>query len=327
MHFVRRGRSVAVLVASLVAVATIGAACTVPSGSSGGSPQPPAQPVFDWMAKAQTIHIVDDNNDNFACDGVNLNCDEPYLFHLAFRVQYGVPGSAQTWVVEDRPNEIKCPGSPPSVLGLQPDSCKSGESAPVPAAQGEILFQDLKGSDFINLLFGQLPEIAGVITFAFEEDILSNANPDTTLLQELVRGLLEDIIANGNIPTGDGGASGANDAALAIVADLLGIFGEFITSAAINLLADVGLFDDFVGLTPTVIAGVTGGLAGLVEAVEIDGTTFEQIPVLNGNVFTTASPASFSSTYTQQVIEVGGASIPIGASDTNYLVDWTVGQP
>jgi hypothetical protein len=49
--------------------------------------------------------------------------------------------------------------------------------------------------------------------------------------------------------------------------------------------------------------------------------------VLNGNVFTTASPAAFSATYTQQVIEAGGSSIPVGASDTNYVVDWTVGQP
>ena len=322
-----RRNSFMLLITAVVATAAIGASCTVPPGEPI---PPPAQPVFDWLAKAQTIHMVDDNNDNFLCDGVNLNCDEPYLMHLAFRVQYGVANSAQTWLVHDRPNEIKCPGAPPSVIGLDADSCKTGESAPVPAAQGEVLFNDLKGSDFINLLWGQLPEIAGFVTFAFEEDAFSDVNttPNTGLLQGLLETILNDFIADGNIPTdgGGGGGSPAEQAAVSIVADLMDIFGEFITSTAIDLLLDVGLFDDFVGLTPTVIAGVRGTLANLVEAVSINGTSFQQIPVLNGNVFTTASPAAFSSTYTQQVVELGGINIPIGADDTNYLVDWTVGE-
>lgn len=309
----------AVVLAAVVAVATLGAACTT---GPGGEPQPPEQPVFDWVARAQTLHVIDDNNDNFACDGVNLNCDEPYLYNLSFRVQYAVPNSAVTWVVEDMPNELKCPGAPPSVLGLQPDSCKSGESATIPAAMGEIFFDDLKGADVLNVLSGQLPEIAGVITFAFEEDVLSG-KPNTTLLENLVRDLLNDIIASGNLPQ-----SGGQDAATALVGDILQLFGEFLTNEAIELLAGVGLFDDFVGLSPTIIAGVTGTLASLVQAVEIDGVSFAEIPVLNGRVFTTAAPSSFTTTYTLQSVEVGGlGTVEFGDAGTRYDVDWMVGSP
>lgn len=307
---------------AMVAVTVLAAvvACTP---TPGGPIQPPSQPVYDWQAKAQTIHIVDDDNDNFGCDTLNLDCDEPYLLHLAFRVQYGVEDSAATWVVHDRPNEILCVGAPPDagLLGLgQPDSCKTGESAPVPEAQGLVAFDDLKATDVANLVWQQLPEVGGVITFAFEEDIFSSSDPDTSALEDLVRDMLNENIASGTL------GANAEDAADDIVLDLANLFGDLVAGPAITLIAGVGLLDDFIGIAPVVIAGVQGTLADLVRLAGLD-----EIPLLNGRVFTTSSSSSFTASYTAQTIEfppeVGLDPITIGSDEARYDVDWTVGRP
>lgn len=311
-----RRRVLGAALSAAVAVALLGA-CTAKPGSPV---QPPAQPVYDWEARANTLHVLDDTNDNWACDTLDVNCDEPYLLHLAFRVQYGVADSALTWVVHDRPTEMFCPGAPPSGFLAQKDSCKTGESTAVPAAQGLITFDDLKASDVANLLWKQLPEVAGVITFAFEEDLLSSGDPNTTQLETLVRDLLNENIASGTL-----GANG-QDAANSIVTDLANLFGDLVSGPAITLITGVGLLDDFVGVAPVVIAGVQGGLADLVNLAGLNS-----IPLMNGRVFTTAADSDFTASYTAQTIEfpaeTGFDPIEVGSSTAHYDVDWSVGRP
>ena len=94
---IRRAAPVIVLIAAL---AIVGASCT-PANA-------PPQPQHTLRIKANTLHVLDDNNDCFGpCE-----FDEPYLVNLDFRAWFNHPNSASTFLVDDISNELTCPGGP-----------------------------------------------------------------------------------------------------------------------------------------------------------------------------------------------------------------------
>lgn len=288
--------------ALVAAVALLAAACAEP-------PPPPPQSSANWKIQAGTLTVNDDNND---CFGL-CAADEPYLVNLGFRVQFNTPNSASTFVVHNVSNELKCPGSPPSGLFADEDSCATGESTAVPAAMGRLNFPGLKLVDVGDLLYQYSPEVAGAFTFAYEEDqVFGSGNVADTVagFAGALRTVLNSTVATGTLPT-DG------NAAAALIVDIIGdVALGFIGNTLLGLLSGLGNADDLIGVAPIVVVGVTGTLANLVNLAGLSGTA-----VLNGRVYTAEGPYSNNITYHEQ--SIGG--FDLGSDDTTYTVGWTAG--
>src|SRR3954454_23514154 len=142
---VHRIRRVAPVVGLIAVFAIVGASCTPAT-------QPP-QPQGDFHIRANTLHVIQDNNDCFG----PCTFDEPYLINLDFRVWFDHPNSASSFVVDDVSNDLTCPGRPNGGLcGITGNtSCSSGESATVPAVMGNNVFPNLKSVDVVDIALGR----------------------------------------------------------------------------------------------------------------------------------------------------------------------------
>jgi hypothetical protein len=281
----------------VVAVALIAVACTAAPAGPGGQP---SQPTVDFVADANRLHVVD-REDNWG--------DLPYLIHIAFRVQYGKWGSAQVWAVPQQPPALlTCPGTPDPLFDPDDLFCVDSEVAAIPDSTGRIAFDDLKTSTLATLAQGQLPEIAGVLTFAFEHEWLFNANKySTTLMTTLVEDLLNQYIASGQLPpVGD-------LAAPMIVDDTTEMLVDMFAELAIVLLFGGGILDSYIGMSPFIIAAVGGGLGNL-----LDNAGWNELPLGNGFAFVTAHDSQKRVRYTEQHF----GPFDIGSPNTIYDIDW-----
>lgn len=282
--------------AAVVAIGLIAAACTTGPGGSGG----PAQPTVDFVADANRLHVID-REDNWG--------DLPYLIHIGFRVQYGRSGSAEVWAVPEQPPELlTCPGTPDPLADPDDLFCIDTEAAAIPDSTGRIRFDDLKTSTLSNLAHGELPEIAGVLTFAFEHEWLFNGNNySTDLMTTLIEDLLNQYIASGQLPTD------ANLAAPIIVDDTTEMLIDLFAELAIVLLFGGGILDSYIGMSPFVIAAVGGGLGNL-----LDAAGWNELPLGNGFAFITAHDSQKRVRYTEQQF----GPFDIGSPNTIYDIDW-----
>ncbi len=301
-----RVRRHASLVSMVAIFALVGAACVTP-----GSP-PPAQTQGNFQIKANSLTVIDNNNDGF---GVS-EWDEPYLINLNFRVWFNHANSAQTFVVHNVSNELPCPGGPNGgIFGVNGNgSCSDGESSAVPAAMGLNQFPNLKLVDVADLIYGYQPEVAGTVSFAYEEDqVFGSGNVADTVssFANALKNVLNATVATGQLP------SDGEDAA-ALIVDVIGdVFLSFIGNTLLGLLSGLGNADDLIGVAPIIGVGINGTLATLANAAGLGGT-----PVLGGRIYTFSGTPSVNVTYTGQ--DVG--PVTLGADDTNYRVNWTVGQ-
>jgi hypothetical protein len=298
--------------ASLVSIVAIfalaGAACT----TGGGIPVPP-QSQGNFQIRANTLTVVDNNNDGF---GIS-EWDEPYLINLNFRVWFNHANSASTFVVHNVSNELTCPGGPNGgIFGVNGNgSCSDGESSAVPAAMGLNQFPNLKSVDVADLVYGYQPEIAGTVSFAYEEDQVLGSGDVASLVASFAGALtnvLNSTIAEGVLPA-DG------NAAAALLVDVIGdVFLSFIGNTLLGLLSGFGNADDLIGIAPIIGVGINGTLASLANAAGLSGT-----PVLGGAIYTFGGtpPGGVNLTYTGQTV----GPITLGSNDTNYQVNWTVG--
>jgi hypothetical protein len=299
--------------ASLVSIVAIfalaGAACT----TGGGIPLPP-QSQGNFQIKANTLTVIDHNNDGLFGAG---EWDEPYLINLNFRVWFNHPGSAATFVVDDVSNELTCPGGPDGGLfGVNGNgSCSNGESSAVPAAMGLNQFPNLKSVDVADLVYGYQPEVAGTVSFAYEEDqLFGSGNVADTVADfaDALTDILNSTIAVGVLPA-DG------NAAAALLVDVIGdVFLGFIGNTLLGLLSGLGNADDLIGIAPIIGVGINGTLASLANAAGLSGT-----PVLGGAIYTFGGtpPGGVDLTYKGQAV----GPITLGSTDTEYKVNWTVG--
>ena len=84
----------------------------------------------------------------------------------------------------------------------------------------------------------------------------------------------------------------------------------------LGLLSGLGNADDLIGVAPIIGVGITGTLASLANAAGLGGT-----PVLNGRIYTFSGTPSVNIDYTGQAV----GPVTLGATDTVYRVNWTVG--
>ena len=296
-----RIRRVAPVIVLIAVLAIVAASCTPAT-------QPP-QPQRDFHIRANTLHVIQDNNDCFG----PCTFDEPYLINLDFRVWFNHPGSAGSFVVDDVSNELQCPGGPNGgIFGVNGNiSCSSGESAPVPAVMGYNVFPNLKSVDVLDIALGRQPEVAGDVSFAYEEDqIFGSGNVADTVASfaNVLKNVLNSTVAVGKLPTD------ANAAASLLTGVIGDVFLSFIGNTLLGLLSGLGNADDLIGVAPIIGVGISGTLAQLTNVAGLNNT-----PVLNGRVFT-FSGGNTTITYTGQ--QVG--PITLGANDTRYSVDWSV---
>ena len=294
-------RRASAAIAALAALAIVGASCTTPGG--GGLPP---QPSSNIEIEAQTLHVIDDNN-----DGLGLFiADEPYIINLAFRVKFGTPGSASTFLVHDVSNELTCPGTPPG-FPWPADSCATGESTSVPNAMGEVQFPALQWVDVFDILVGRQPELAGTFAFAYEEDQIFGSGSVATTIAAFAAGvetILNSTVATGSLPADE-------NAAAALIVSIIGdVALGFIGGTLLGLLSGLGNADDLIGVAPIIVVGIGGGMSTLAIAAGLTSTT-----VLNGKIFTAAGGGA-TTVHTEQ--SLGG--FDIGDSGTQYDVDWLV---
>ena len=302
----RLGRRARRLGAAAVAIGVVTAtlACAAP-------PPPPPQSTANWRIQANTLTVVDDNND---CFGL-CAADEPDLVNLGFRVKFNSPNSASTFVVDDVSNELLCQGGPDNngILPGGTESCNTGETVSVPTAMGRLSFPNLKLVDVADLAYGYTPEVAGAFTLAYEEDqVFGSGNVADTVASfaGALRSALNSTIAAGTLPA-DG------NAAAQLIVDVIGqVAARFVGNTLLGLLSGLGNADDLIGVAPLVVIGVTGTLASLVNSAGLSSTA-----VLRGRVVTAGGATTTNVTYTRQTI----AGIGLGEADTNYRVSWTLG--
>ncbi len=283
----------------------VAAACTPVPGFT------PPQSQGNVRIQADTLTVIDHNNDAF---GASL-WDEPYLVNLGFRVQFGVANSASTFVVENVSNELSCPGGPngSGFSFLSNITCSNGESSAVPAAMGQLNFPGLKLTDVGDLIWGYQPEVAGVFTFAYEEDqVFGSGNVAATVagFAGALKTILNSTIAVGVLPS-DG------NAAAALIVDVIGdVALGFIGNTLLGFLSGLGNADDLIGIVPIIVVGINGTLASLANAFGLSGTA-----VLGGAVYTAGTFYDQAFTYTEQ--SIGGFNL--GSNDTIYSTTWDLG--
>ena len=292
----RRPSRIRASAAALIAVGLIAVGCTTP-GAPGGFGGPPL--TVDYVMDANRLHVVD-MEDAWG--------DLPYLIHIAFRVQYGKWGSAEVWAVPmDPPILLTCPGTP-NPFDSEDEWCIDTEVAAIPDSSGRVVFDDLRVSTLENLIEGELPEIAGVLTFAFEHEWLFNGDNYTTdLMTTAIEGLLNQYIASGQLPL-DGSL-----AAPIIVDDTTEMLVDMFAELAIVLLFGGGILDSYIGMSPMVVAAVGGGLGNL-----LDAAGWNELPLENGFAFITAHNALKTVRYTEQHF----GPFDIGSPNTIYDIDW-----
>jgi hypothetical protein len=230
-------------------------------------------------------------------------------------VWFNHANSAQTFVVENTSNELTCPGGPSGgPFGINGNSgCSNGESSAVPAAMGLNQFPNLKSVDVADLVYGYQPEVAGTVSFAYEEDQLfgsGNVADTVSSFATALRNVLNDTVADGRLPS-DGAA--AADLLVGVIGD---VFLSFIGNTLLGLLSGLGNADDLIGVAPIIGVGINGTLASLANAAGLGGT-----PVLGGRIYTFSGTPSVDITYKGQAV----GPITLGSTDTEYRVNWTVG--
>jgi hypothetical protein len=227
-------------------------------------PTPP--PPENWSVTAHTHTNVVQNefqDSSLArCPGGNIilvrNCwDEPYIIQIGFRVTYGVPDSATSWIVGTDSEFCNSTDRP-----YGPNTC------PVPESYGRVEFTNVNPIGPAEVLSGsgQL-ELIGVMTLAWEKDLSWTGGPLSIANQ--IRGVLEttlnDTVAAGQLPSSIDG----------LVDDLVatftsgGLFGP-IGALAWQVIQDgitsLGNPDDNMGIALSVFPAITSDLRPLVTS-------------------------------------------------------------
>jgi hypothetical protein len=176
-------------------------------------------------------------------------------------------------------------------------------------------FPNLKSVDVADLVYGYQPEVAGTVSFAYEEDqVFGSGNVADTVsgFANALKTVLNDTIAVGSLPA-DG-----EDAADLLVGVIGDVFLSFIGNTLLGFLSGLGNADDLIGIAPIIGVGINGTLASLANAAGLSGT-----PVLGGAIYTFSGtpPGGVNITYKGQAV----GPITLGSNDTEYRVNWTVG--
>ena len=167
-----RTRTRLAAVVGVLAVMAVAAACA-----------PPPAPVSEsWTFRASQV-TVNDSQDEVrdpifgACISLAGCSDEPYTLNIGFRVKFGVPGSAQAVVVNNRTSapEDVCEGCTVTLNGAQ---------------QNAVTWNDVKALDLVDLFdTNNKLEVFGVYSWASEEDTVGNG-----VAADAVADVLEDAL-------------------------------------------------------------------------------------------------------------------------------------
>lgn len=259
----------ALAISALGVVAMAAAACAPPPAPSSQS----------WTFRAEQVTINDGQDQTCVIICVN-NEDEPYTLNIGFRVKVGVPGSASTFVVNNRTDA-------PSV-GIGDTKVLTGNE------QGAATFAGIQPLDIIDILNTNNDlEVIGVYTWASEEDLIGNGLAADTVA-DLFEDALNSTIAQSSLPS---------DAGLIVDLILDNILGSL--GLLVNNIPTLGLGDDVLGGGLYIGIGAKGELANLIDAVlaDTDPITFD-IPIVSlppdidgGGIFTLGGPSNFTQTF------------------------------
>lgn len=219
-------------VVALATVITLGAACTPPPYIY------PGPPTANWQYKTTSFHVNEEQDCVLIC---SLYSDEPYSLNIAFRVKVGQDGSAATWVVEGDSGSDVDAGETYNTSGGQ---------------QATTQFPAVNMVDVLDLAFGAKLEIAGMWTWAMEEDWIGVNGAATTVAGLMLTAL--DVVESATLPSDTS----------QIVSMLLGSlgFGGVLSILGTTLLGVTGLQDDAVGSRLYIGLGVTGTLGATIDA-------------------------------------------------------------
>lgn len=245
-----RRKRVSTLVASLMTLGVIAAACTPPA--------PTAVPQYNYKIFADTV-TINNSQDETCVLGVCANSnDEAYVLQIAFKVTIGQANSAATWVTGHRDNAT------PSIGAGTTYNLTGAQEAPA-------FINALNGVDILDLATNNSKlEIGGTYFWAAESDTVGIAGAASDVA-DILKDALNDTLAaaSGNIDT---------NTILDLVFDNLG-------NAFTLLLANIpllGLGDDTLGGGFYVVIGARGSLASLLDTA-IGGYTAPgfDVPVLD----------------------------------------------
>jgi hypothetical protein len=262
-----RRRLVAGATALVAVLGLVGAACT-----------PPAPP-SNFTFRAEQVTVLQ-NNDPYSTVNVfgQLFCgivevldgcyDEPYLINIWFKVTIGQPNSAQAGVVSTRADSGQrlpavCEVGRQAPAGLCPVGSETLDlpSGTSPRTGATVTFGQMPRPDVLDLANGEPITIAGVWTWAMEQDLIGVATPNQ--LASVLRTALNGVLANEVF-------NGTPEELVQFVVDLLGqaigVGGAALLSAITSQLGG----DDLLGSRMNIFIGSRGLLADVIDGVVPD---------------------------------------------------------
>jgi hypothetical protein len=247
-----RSRRLCAALALVSTVAVLGA-CTTPPPYGG-----PPTASRSFSATSVTVNSSNDKTCVLGiCAGAN---DEPFNIHVWFRVQIGVPNSADAGVVT----------GDNAWSGIFDQGPGEGGSHTYTGGQkATVNFSNIAMPDVLDLAQGAHLEIAGVWAWKMEADLLGVGGLATTAANA-IKSALNSTLANGSTPS---------DPNLIVntILDAIGGIGGFF-SALGGLLASVVPFagDDAVGSAMYVGIGASGTLADIINSTA-SGASFPSL--------------------------------------------------
>lgn len=263
-------RRAAGAIALLSAFGLVAAAC---------APPPPSR---DFNFRADQVTVVQQNDpystfDLFgqtfcALTEVLDGCyDEPYLINIWFQFTIGEPGSARAGVVSTRAGSSSRLPAVCSVQFQAPNGiCPAGsETLSLPSGTsartgGTVSFGAMPRPDVLDLANGAPITVAGVWTWAMEQDLIAVSGPNQ--LAAVLRTALNAVV-DGEVFGGD------PDALVQFVVDLLGDAIALGGGALLNAITSQLGGDDLLGSRMYIFLGSSGLLASVVDNVvpNLDG--------------------------------------------------------
>ena len=161
--------------------------------TTAAAPQPVAAPPATWFLDANTLKCIVQQETNLT------HGDEVYIASIKFRTKPSVAGTTSVVFTGGLVNI---------------ENVNTGETHPIPNSMGRIAFANVTRLGATELGAGQVPEVIGTITLAFESDltrkakveklfteaadeiepILATASESVTVEDLLDEGVLEDLL-------------------------------------------------------------------------------------------------------------------------------------
>jgi hypothetical protein len=238
-------RKVTSIGALVVAVALLGAACTV------GGPAP-----TDWKVKPQSISVVKGEDH----DGG----DEPYVIQLGFRSKLGVANSSSASI------SSQCYARKLPATNAAPD----GTTVVVPAGSADLAFPATQNLDLGDVLLKTAPlEIFGDLTFVMERDGLF---PDSCAVSDALRSALVPVLRDSlNLLIAASPVPPTQEQLINLIVSHLGDFLSAIGSVIASVIEGLGNPDDIMGVGIQLLLPTAGAFTDLLNTGLAIGGLFQ----------------------------------------------------